>query len=157
MTNHSLKSRLDQLEQSIAQKAHEEFMRHWAAVLNALVCPIKKHAPDWNLTARISNRMVEIVWPNRKAPSKWQGAGANHRFGAEDRLSRREIAAALCFPTLKREDISEFHDQICSALHQALEELLEDASLRDIIEQEYRASLDVILDCIRPEQAGAGQ
>jgi len=157
MTNQSLKSRLDQLEESIAQKAHEEFMRYRNDVWDALEYPINKHVSDWNLRGRISNRINEIVWPNRKAPSKWQGVGANPRSGAKDRLSRREIAFALYFVKVKREEISEFHDKLYSALHQALEELLEDASLRDVIEQECRASLDVALDRVRPEQADAGQ
>ena len=157
MTNHSLKSRLDQLEESIAQKANEERKRYVDDVWNALRDPLDKHAPDWNLTGRIRDRIVEIVWPNMKAPSKWQGAGVNHRFGAKDRLSRTEIAITLYFAKLTREKMAGFHNQFFSALHQALEELLEDAGLRDVIQQEYRASLDVILDCIRPEQAGAGQ
>ena len=157
MTVRPLKSRLDRLEESIAQKANEERKRYVDDVWSALGDPLDKHVSDGNLRERIGDRINEIMYPNSKAPSKWQGAGITHRFGAKDKLSRREIASALYFVKVERDEIVEFHDHICLALHQALEELLEDGSLREMIKQECRSSLDALLNRTRPEQAEAGQ
>ena len=157
MTIQPLKSRLGQLEESIAQKANEERKRYVDDVWSALGDPLDKHVSDGNLRERIGDRINEIMYPNSKAPSKWQDAGVKHRFGAQDRLSRREIAITLYFAKLTREEMAGFHNQFFSALHQALEELLEDGSLRGMIEQECRSSLDTLLNRTRPEQAKAGQ
>ena len=157
MTVQPLNSRLDRLEESIAQKANGERKRYVDDLWNAVGDPINKHVPDWKLRERIGDRINDIMFPNSKAPSKWQGAGVTHKFGAKDRLSRREIASALYFVKVERDEIVEFHDHICLALHQALEELLEDGSLRGMIEQECRSSLDTLLNRTRPEQAEAGQ
>jgi len=153
----SLDGKLSQLEDAVAQRAHREYKRYVEEWRNSTCVPLDKHVPDRNLNGRIKDRIDEIIWPNSKAPSKWQNAGVRHRFGADDRLSRREIGTALYFARCTRKDISEFNNVLSSALHQALEELLEDGSLRGMIEQECRSSLDTLLNRTRPEQAKAGQ
>ena len=157
MTAQPLKPRLNQLEESIAQRANGELKRYVEEWQDSLCDPLDKYVPDRNLNGRIRARIDEIMQPGKKSPSKWQHAGVKHGFGAKGKLSRKAIGSALYFIRITREEMAQFHDDLCPALHQALEELLEDGSLRGMIKQECRSSLDALLNRTRPEQAKAGQ